>query len=206
MTNPLVACPSCNRHLRTTESVCPFCAADVREAMSTAAPRPIPTERLSRSAMFAFAAANLGVAACGGTVEVPGPGTPDGAVSNGGASGAGGGVSTGGYVSMPHYGVPPMSGGSANSGGTSSGGTMNTGGYVIVPPYGVPPMSGGSANSGGTNSGGTMNTGGHVIVPPYGVPPPPMTGGTGNTGGDPTNTGGYGVGGAIYGAPFPPKP
>ncbi len=53
----LVACPSCSRHLRVSEPLCPFCGrgvdADVR---ARPAPRP-PAMRLSRAALFALGAA-----------------------------------------------------------------------------------------------------------------------------------------------------
>src|ERR1051326_8322330 len=101
----LVACPSCNRHLRTSESTCPFCNADVRAAIANTPPRPIPTGHLSRAAMMAFAAAHLGVAACGGDartdIGVPAPayGLAMFDASQGGSNQGSGGKSTGGAPS-----------------------------------------------------------------------------------------------------------
>lgn len=165
---PLVVCPECQRHLRRSETSCPFCDADLREAFSQMLPRAIPTERLGRSALLAFAAANLGVAACGGEVETP----------------------------QPVYGAPAYTGGTAgsNTGGTSSGtggsrvtggapgtGGYNTGGVIILPPYGIapippePPSAGGNTGTGGapnTSAGGATSTGGDMGVPIYGAAPP----------------------------------
>jgi hypothetical protein len=129
---PLVLCPECQRHLRRSEATCPFCKADVRDAFSKMLPRAIPTERLGRTALMAFAAANLGVAACGGEVVTPmygAPYPPDGAVSSGGVAG---GSNTGGMRSG--------SGGRSMTGGAPGTGGYNTGGAVILPPYGIAPI------------------------------------------------------------------
>lgn len=178
---PLFLCPECNRHLRPTETTCPFCSADVRDAFSKVAPRVIPTERLGRTALMAFAAANLGVAACGGQVEtgipVYGAPYPDGSVSSGGA----GGYSkvTGGRSGSSTGGMRSGSGGRSVTGGAPGMGGFNTGGVIILPPYGVPPIeppsAGGTAGSGGSqgqNTGGDANTGGDMGVPIYGASPP----------------------------------
>src|SRR5438093_9085548 len=103
---PLVVCPECSRHLRPSEPTCPFCNADVRDAISKMPRRAIPTERLGRTALMAFAAANLGIA-CGSEVVTPVYGAPyvppDGAAGYGGAGGSAG---AGGFVGNPHYGSP----------------------------------------------------------------------------------------------------
>ena len=55
MAASLVPCPSCARHVRSSERACPFC----RSALSTdLAARAVPgtTQRLSRAAAFTFAA------------------------------------------------------------------------------------------------------------------------------------------------------
>jgi hypothetical protein len=211
----LLACPECDRHIRLSEATCPFCDADVGAAAASFAPRPIPTERMSRAAMMAFAAASLGAAACGGdTTSSPGnlPLTdagPDGAnmgvggmpaygapPPTGGIGGAGGvAPSTGGQLGMPVYGAPfPTTGGAANN----TGGVWGYGGAIYGAP---PPVTGGAPNDGGASS-----TGGVFAVPPYGAPFP-TNGGTANAGGAPNDGGASSTGGlpaAIYGAPFPP--
>jgi hypothetical protein len=51
----LIACPGCARHVRRTETSCPFCHAALD--LTAVADRPVPRTRLSRSAAFAFGAA-----------------------------------------------------------------------------------------------------------------------------------------------------
>ena len=149
----LISCPGCERHIRTTEAACPFCQADVAEAIARALPRPIPIAGMSRTAMMAFAAASLGAAACSGKDVTPGGGNQpltDGAVSDANASAGGMGANTGG----------------ANS---------NTGGLVAMPVYGAPFPSGGTANTGA----GGANSGMGGIQALYGAPPPPPGSGGG---------------------------
>jgi hypothetical protein len=135
-------------------------------------PRAIPAERLGRTALLAFAAANLGVAACGGQVDSPAPvyGAPfDASLGTGGAAGSNtGGMSSG-------------TGGRSVTGGAPGTGGLNTGGAIILPPYGIapippePPSAGGSTGTGGApnaSSGGATNTGGDCCVPIYGAAPP----------------------------------
>ncbi len=70
----LLPCPTCARHVRRTESVCPFCAGALALG---AAPLPrLPDVRLGRAATFAFGAAvATSVAACSGGVT-PAYGAP----------------------------------------------------------------------------------------------------------------------------------
>jgi hypothetical protein len=152
----LVACPDCSRHIRTTEVTCPFCSAAVAAAIASAAPRPIPSERLSRAAMVAFTAASLGAAACSGTVTSTGSGVQphrDGATDGAQMTGTGGGnLNTGGDMPIVFYGAPFPPGGSSNAGGTSAG-------------------AGGTSNTG--TGGASTSTGGRTILPLYGGPPRP---------------------------------
>lgn len=63
----LVTCPSCARHVRSSETACPFCSVALPERASDAAPASPFTGRLTRAALvFAGAAA---VAACGKTAD-----------------------------------------------------------------------------------------------------------------------------------------
>jgi hypothetical protein len=71
----LVACPSCSRHVRSTERSCPFCGAAPPPSPGLPA-RSLPTRtRLTRAAL-AFGASTLAVAtiSCGG---VSGTGVDD---------------------------------------------------------------------------------------------------------------------------------
>ena len=64
----LVPCPSCARHIATSETTCPFCTSTVPDDLAMRA-IPANTGRLRRFAMFTFAttaATAVGVlAACG---------------------------------------------------------------------------------------------------------------------------------------------
>jgi hypothetical protein len=60
----LEPCPSCQRHVRTDESRCPFCAADIAQPLAALPKRKLPDQRLSRAALMTFgiAASAAGVA------------------------------------------------------------------------------------------------------------------------------------------------
>jgi hypothetical protein len=68
-----VPCPACARHIATTEKACPFCASLVAEDLASRAV-PSANKRLSRQALFAFAATalaanGLAVSSCSGSVH-----------------------------------------------------------------------------------------------------------------------------------------
>jgi len=179
----LVSCPECQRHIRQTETVCPFCERDVGARIASVAPRPLPTMRLSRAALYAFAAAaTVGTAACssddGNPTPMYGAPAPTGGQYNAGGSATGGQANTGGTAT----------GGQANTGGTASGGQANTGGQQntgggIAPAYGVPASGG---------------FGGAAI---YGAPPVPTGQGGAIYGAPPVPTATGAGGAAVYGAP-----
>lgn len=52
--NQLEPCPHCKRHVRVTETACPFCAATIDQAMAQVRARILPSTRLGRAALFAF--------------------------------------------------------------------------------------------------------------------------------------------------------
>lgn len=64
-------CPSCSRHVRATETACPFCSAVLPPTASSPPTRSLG--RLGRAAIFAFGAATTTTAvACGdGTQPTP---------------------------------------------------------------------------------------------------------------------------------------
>lgn len=153
----LLACAECNRHMRRSETACPFCGARI----SSAVERPLPSVRLSRKALLAFAAATVGVG-CGGKETGVGsstePPTGGGGQSAGGAAGrpgsggifgSGGKLGGGGSIVAPYGAPPPM-------GGFGGG---------IAPPYGIPP--GGFGNIGGVpptgGFGGKGGSGGTLV-------------------------------------------
>jgi hypothetical protein len=62
----LVPCPSCARHIATSETICPFCSTAIADDLSARAV-PGPRGRLSRLATFTFATTVTTVAALAGT-------------------------------------------------------------------------------------------------------------------------------------------
>ncbi|MEO8875487.1 MAG: hypothetical protein ABI461_07870 [Polyangiaceae bacterium] len=61
----LVPCPGCARHVRASESACPFCSAELPTDLASRAV-PAAGRRLSRAAAFTFAT-TLAVAGAAGT-------------------------------------------------------------------------------------------------------------------------------------------
>jgi hypothetical protein len=149
--NHLVPCPECSRHVRVSETECPFCALPL-DLSGTPEPQ-LPKTRLGRAATFAFSAtlaSVTAVVACGGeATETSGAGAAAGKTSNGGTSARGGAAGVGG----------------ATAGGL--GGTM-----TIAPPYGLPPMGGFANETGGSGVGGAPGL-------LYGAPPFDQDAGTG---------------------------
>src|SRR4051812_36950436 len=112
--NDLVPCPGCSRHIRRREGSCPFCGANVAEAIERSPVLQVPTARLSRAALFTFAAATIGAAACSGDDgSEPGPGG-----GGAGASTAGTGGSAG------QSGATAMGGAQNGTGGRNMGGMV----------------------------------------------------------------------------------
>lgn len=160
----LVPCPDCHRHVRKTETRCPFCAATVSLAH---VPEPaLPSRRLGRAATFAFGATLVGatsLASC--SDDDPGPGTAIyGGPPAAGAGGdsfepGGGGSSAGGADAQPDggmtaiYGAPPGGGaGGADqevggNGPVNLGGQGGQGGDFAI--YGGPPGGGGAGGADG---------------------------------------------------------
>lgn len=81
----LAPCPSCARHVKTSEKSCPFC----KGALPELTPIPGATHRLGRAAAFAFTA-SLTVAGCSaGIAPVGGDGGSDeGGAGDGGSNDA----------------------------------------------------------------------------------------------------------------------
>lgn len=137
----LLPCPSCARHVRQTESGCPFCGTSLD--LASIAPRGLPAQRLGRAATFAFGAAMAtSVAACGGG---PGPGTNDSGVA-------------------PLYGAPSDMGAPANDANMLAmyGGPPNDSG-------GPGPLYGAPTFDAGTDAGGPAPAYGAVPGPDTGA-------------------------------------
>lgn len=158
-------CPSCARHVKKAEAVCPFCGTSI--SLSGVAPRTRPTQRMGRAATFAFGAAvATSLAACGGGT------TPTGTDAN---TSIDSGVS-------PLYGGPPDADGTDGGGGAMYGGPPGDAGTDSggpAPAYGAPP------DDAGVDSGGPAPAYGGPIpaddagqdagggsAPLYGAPPP----------------------------------
>lgn len=120
--NQLIPCPACNRHVRQSESSCPFCSSAL--SLLEAPPAELPRTRLGRAATFAFGA-TLALAACGGESE-SGKDGGGGAAGKAGASSGAGQPSDGGSRAV--YGAPP-----------SAGSENGVGGMAPVPVYGAAP-------------------------------------------------------------------
>lgn len=143
MYQPLLPCPSCQRHVRTREAACPFCATALTSEWRAHVPALAPTpKRLSRAAAFVFGA-TVGVAACSGEAVIE-PGGEGG----GGADGAGGAGGSGGFGGSPIFDAGPdddggnqtLYGDPAIDAGTDDGG----GGepiYGAAPPPEEPPKN-----------------------------------------------------------------
>ncbi len=84
----LFPCPACRRHVRDSESACPFCAAPLPPAAAGAGPR----RRMNRAALFAAGATLAGVSACSSSMPLVNntDGAAQDATANGGAGGQGG--------------------------------------------------------------------------------------------------------------------
>jgi hypothetical protein len=131
----------------------------------------MPTTRLGRSALFAFAAASVGTAACGGDVNTETSKTRvnEDAAANGGAS------SAGGQIGVAPYGAPFPTGGTTGAGAT--GGNIGAGGEIFLPPYGLPPFTGGTTGADAGNDGAAAGgAGGNFGAPHYGGPPQSLYG------------------------------
>ena len=136
-------CPGCSRHVRVSDTTCPFCGVSLG-ASFRAAPLPAsPSVRLSRAALVAFGTGTLSLAAaCGGAI----------AGSTGTAGDAGKDT---GATAVP------------DSGGEDSGSIINT-----APPYGAfPTPDSGEADSGNDEPPADAATDSPIIAPPYGAPP-----------------------------------
>ena len=119
----LVPCASCARHVRVSETACPFCAAPLVPSATTAR-SAAPGKRLSRAAMFALGASAAAVAACSGSVTALYGAPP----SDGGAL-DGGNDAADDVQAVPAYGIAPMDAGND--------------GPIPAPLYGAPPDDGG---------------------------------------------------------------
>jgi hypothetical protein len=98
----LIPCSECNRHVRMSDMVCPFCAAP-QPARATLPETEAPRARLSRTAIFAAGAALAGMSACSSTANPADSGAGGAAAGTGGVTGGAGGA---GGAATPDGGRP----------------------------------------------------------------------------------------------------
>lgn len=148
----LTPCPECQRHVRRTESRCPFCDSALSLAHLPA--QVLPRRRMSRAATFAFGASVVGATALVACSDEPETLTPVYGAPP--AAGAAGDASFGGSAA-PVYGAP-------------AAGASNVGGSTGNPPAagagGEGGASGGAGGSGADDAGGE----GGGIFAVYGAP------------------------------------
>lgn len=113
----LVPCPSCTRHVKTTEASCPFCASALPASLASAVVAG-STQRLSRAAAFAFTA-SIAVTGCASGTS---PGALDAGPSDAHNQKDGTPVDDGGGQALygspaPLYGAVPVDAGPADGGG-----------------------------------------------------------------------------------------
>jgi hypothetical protein len=137
-----IICNKCHRHIRHTESGCPFCGATRSE----------PSNRLGVGLAVALGvAATLGcsgepnpepVGTTGGMAVVAyGPPPGSGGSAQGGASSMGGSGHATGGMGLNAYGPPPGTGGSVQGGASSTGGSrplIGGGVAAYAPPPALP--------------------------------------------------------------------
>jgi hypothetical protein len=155
MSDRLLPCPTCSRHIRVSESSCPFCATSVPARFENGRlPVAVP-RRLSRAALFALGGLAIAPVACAGETEDDadsnasgGQGATGGSGGDGATAGSGGDGATagsGGDTNVPVYGAP-----------------VATGGDTGAPVYGAPFNPAGGADPNGTGGegglGGSRNT------------------------------------------------
>jgi hypothetical protein len=164
MTQPrLVACSSCARHVRVSETTCPFCSKEIGEAARSGTARKPPTERLSRAALVAFGGGLAVAAACGGSVGQGTGGEHDSGTVDSETHDAPFGVDAIGVL----YGVPVDAGFAPDAGDGPDG--------TFAPPYGIsPPFDAGEPSDATSDdsSASDANRQDVGIAVPYGVPVP----------------------------------
>lgn len=173
----LEPCPACQRHVRVSETSCPFCDANV-EALGALPARAMPSMRLGRAALFAFGVTAASTAA--GCVEEPDQGLDDdeegaegeqsaadsGGRASGNDAGAGSARDAGGAISLDSGTVVALYGLAVPGGGGQPGGAFLPDARPIDPE----PRDAGRSK----DSGPGADLGGAVAL--YGLAPAPDAG------------------------------
>ena len=126
----LLPCPGCTRHVRVSETVCPFCQVPLSdEFRAQVQPRP-PAGRLGRAALSALGAGTIALASassCSSVTVQPLYGAPPADASlevSPIADAAYGGPPVDSTI-RPLYGAPPTPAADAADGGPSTDGASN---------------------------------------------------------------------------------
>lgn len=159
-------CESCGRHIRVSESACPFCDATTSSSFRALAAPAAPGKRLSRAALFVFGAASAtAVAGCSSSSDSST--TPDG-----GGDAVADGTDTNNSAA---YGLPPDT-------SFLDSGPGDTSVPFVDAAYGGPPDTGifDSARPDTTDAGDGAAADGDATdatdggaAPAYGLPPDP---------------------------------
>jgi hypothetical protein len=126
MATPLAPCPSCTRHVRVSETLCPFCATTLPTDIAARGARPRVATRLARAGIFAVgtAVAAATSAACSSAPGADAGGMPDMTVADtgpGGLDAAYGGPPDLGPVDMGPGGIDAAYGGPPDLGTPDTG-------------------------------------------------------------------------------------
>jgi len=124
----LIPCAGCGRHVRTSDTACPFCGQTIESDASRAPSRPHGA-RLGRAALFAFGATIAATAAACSPASNPDASSPDAGMQDS-APDAG---------NMAVYGGPPVDSGAPSDAGTDNDASDGSPGAR----YGAPPVDAG---------------------------------------------------------------
>ncbi|MBL8683970.1 MAG: hypothetical protein JNK05_32660 [Myxococcales bacterium] len=177
MANALVPCGGCGRHVRSSETACPFCGATVNEDARAKA-IPAANTRMTRNAMFVFAT-TLALSGCAASTGPSDSGTGgDVQSTDSGVPQDSGVADSGNPVAMYGAPQPTDSGVTQDSGVVTDTGIQDGGGNVAL--YGSPaPVDAGQDSAMNDDGGGgvgplyggpTPTDGGPGLR--YGAPPP----------------------------------
>jgi hypothetical protein len=142
----LVACPSCSRHVRVSESACPFCGGGLPASLRDAPAPRAPRTRLTRAALFAFGTGGMALTPACSSSSSSGQQPPVVDAAYGGPP-----IDASEESAMALYGGPPMDATPGDDAGPTDSGPVNDAALQDSGPppifdaaYGGPPMDGGT--------------------------------------------------------------
>lgn len=101
----LAPCPACRRHIRSTETTCPFCDATTTDAFRAQVSPRRPIARLGRAALFTVATTGAIAAAVACSSDDDKKSSTTDAGNDAGADAK---IDPDGAVLQPAYGGPPV--------------------------------------------------------------------------------------------------